>query len=199
MCIRDRVYLETLAFYVNAWGPDVLGQNQDSADAEFCHIVPACELPRLLPDFVEWFLARKVEASDEEKNNVIRWVNMLLGRLVERGVLSESAAHSAMKRASYTPEQLSGMLASCCVEQEGGCRGNEEIEGVFLIELIEPGTIYISDFLTDGFFGTSMKIRVPEFVSEVFEGHSGWGVKVKMCRAGEDEFQLLHVEQVLPT
>ena len=68
--------LKTLTFYLDEWGksllirahkippqigPDVLREAHEEGGAgRFCDAVSSEQLPHLVPDFVEWFLARKV-------------------------------------------------------------------------------------------------------------------------------------------
>ena len=90
--------LQTLTFYIDEWGsspaasdpcwssgrwsgPDVLGAAgpEEGVSLRCSSQVEAEQLPRLVPDFVDWFLARKVDirSADGSIQQRFRWTALM--------------------------------------------------------------------------------------------------------------------------
>ena len=187
---------------------------------KFCCSTSVQALPKLLPDFADWFVRKKVcvacpapaeyctmdtqvEDDDTAKDSLINTVEGLLADLVARG-LADATVQLRPTFTASTPLELQTLLAKHCVSRPEAGKG-EEMQGVFVIEAVEQSGIAMNDFLTTGSL-TPMWVTLPEVVTQQLAGKVGWGIRAKAVQGDDyneynqscDTWKLVEVHQVYP-
>jgi hypothetical protein len=150
---------------------------EDGDEAAFCHLFSPEKIPPQVPEFLYWFMLRKVMCGDELLRAASTVTKRLLKWLEERGDIEREAtqrAHAVAKAAAHdlpASTRLTRLLGDIAAfdpldfsppEPPTG----EVIEDLLTIEHVEPGALW--------FEGGIGPLEVPAEASEL--ARPGWGL-----------------------
>jgi hypothetical protein len=183
--------VELLRHSLNGYGPNALDRGErrrwekafESGDEDaFCHLFGPERILEHLPEFLGYFMIRKVSAGQELLRSAGTVTKRLAEWLYQRGYVSDEERAEAVERGTRSSRDLprAQRLARLLCEQSRAAPpcdpdmlGSDDlIEDYLVIERVEPGELYFSD----GVGPLTVSAQACE-LAEV-----GWGVAATLAR-----------------
>jgi hypothetical protein len=183
--------VELLRHSLNGYGPNALDQGEhrrwenafDSGDEDaFCHLFGPERILGHLPEFLGYFMVRKVVAGQELLRSAGTVTKRLAEWLYAQGYVSAEERAEAVERGTRSARDLprAERLARLLYEQSRAAPPfdpdvlgpDDLIEDYLVIERVEPGELYFSD----GVGPVTVSAQACE-LAEV-----GWGVAATLAR-----------------
>lgn len=198
--------VELLCDSLNGYGPNTLDKADekrwrkayDAGDEEaFCHLFGPARIIDHFGEFLDYFMVRKVWASQELLRSAGTVTKKLAGWLFEHGYVSAEEREDAVEQGSRAAKDLprAERLANLLYEQsrstapfDANALGPTDlVETYLVIQRVEPKALYFS--------GGIGPLEVSKRASELAQ--VGWGVNATLARLDET-WRLLEVGNVYP-
>jgi len=183
--------VELLRHSLNGYGPSALDRGErrrweqafDSGDEDaFCHLFGPERILEHLPEFLGYFMIRKVSAGQELLRSAGTVTKRLAEWLYQQGYVSDEERGEAVERGARSARELprAQRLATLLSEQSRAAPPcdpdmlgpDDLIEDYLVIERVEPGKLY--------FGGGVGPLTVSAQACELAE--VGWGVAATLAR-----------------
>jgi hypothetical protein len=177
--------VELLWMHLNGYGHEALSEaelerfqralNEDGDEEAFCHIFGPEKIVEQIPQFLYWFMLRKVMARESDLRAAATTSRKLARWLVDRRYVSSASAELALEASDSARNDLpaADRLSSLLYEHAGGFLGPEPpqdgariVEDYLTIERTEPGVLW--------FEGGLGPVQVPDEAAELAK--PGWGL-----------------------
>ncbi|MGH9067152.1 MAG: hypothetical protein ACRD0J_06650 [Acidimicrobiales bacterium] len=198
--------VDLLRHSLNGYGPNELDKADHrrwekafhAGDEEaFCHLFGPGYILGHLPEFLGYFMVRKVAAGQELLRSAGTVTKKLAKWLYDHGYVSAEDREEAVDRGTRSARDLPRAERLTCLLYEqslstppfdpGGLGPRDLIEDYLVIERVEPGRLY--------FIGGIGPVTVPPQASELAE--VGWGVNATLARL-KKAWRVVEVGNVYP-
>lgn len=206
----DEAVVELLRSYLDGYGHQMLPDeeatsfferyDEDEEAGAFCKLFGPAYILEGLPEFLSWFVIRKVAVGPELVAAFGPVADALVRWMVDEGIVSAEAADGAADLASAAArdlpaaEELSGLLYDSRepVGDEGVLEYVDWESELAEISRIEPGRLWFRSEL-----GEIGPVIVPERATEI--ARLGWGVSAPGFGRTEAGWRILEMGNVYPS
>ncbi len=164
---------------------DNLYNAEGKAHREFCQIFGPDKIPSNVGEFLGYFMPRKVMCSKELLKAAGTVMKKLGKWLAEHGYISNEWAENMIERGTEAATNLpvAEELAELLYEYANAhpiSKWTDEIEDYFTIEKVEPGKLYLSDFM--GAKDEIITLLLPRNITNLCK--VGWDISLFLGKTG---------------